>query len=162
MARTKTAPDGDIKERLHAAMTASGINQSELARRSGLTRENISRYMTGRTAIPDKKMVKLASVLGVSPSSIAPNRQDLDDLVIPGPVAPHFNMRPSGNFRSGKVHLELSAELDVAIALRVVELITQTPQPQARPSQEIADVGIEDPFCGPEKDPDLNDGPAPG
>jgi phage repressor protein C with HTH and peptisase S24 domain len=57
-----------LAERLRAALEASGMNQSELARRVGVTRGAVSLWLTGQTGSLDgQNLVKVAIALNVSP-----------------------------------------------------------------------------------------------
>lgn len=64
-----------LAERLRAALEASGINQSELGRRIGVTRGAVSFWLTSQTAsLTGENLVKVASTLGISPAWLATGR----------------------------------------------------------------------------------------
>lgn len=105
------------------ALQKTGINQSELARRTGLTRDAISRYATGRTPVPDNKLLLIAQALGTKPSRIVPKRKALDGIPPRAPDDPDFSIRPS--YRTGMVRLEISADVDLDVAVRIVALLTR-------------------------------------
>lgn len=63
----------DIRDRLHEAISRIGLSQSEVARRAGITRDDVSRYVTGKTRPPAPKLASIAQVLGVRPSDLDPS-----------------------------------------------------------------------------------------
>lgn len=112
-----------VPQLFRKALDQAGINQSELARRSGLTREAISRYATGRTQIPDSKLLIIAQALGTQPSRIVPKRKSLDGIPPRGPDDPDFIIRPSA--QPGLVRLEIAADIDLETATRIVAMMTR-------------------------------------
>lgn len=60
-------PSNPTQQRLEQAFAASGLTQSELARRSGIDRGSISLYLSGRYRPKADKLIRLASALSVSP-----------------------------------------------------------------------------------------------
>jgi phage repressor protein C with HTH and peptisase S24 domain len=64
-----------LAERLRAALKDTGINQSELGRRVGVTRGAVSFWLTGQTtALEGENLVKVATALGISPVWLATGR----------------------------------------------------------------------------------------
>lgn len=119
-------PDQPVPRLLRQAIAAAGITQSELARRAGITRDAVSRYCTGRTPIPDGKLVILADALGVRPSLIDPDRMALDGIPRRAVGGPEFMIRPSvDQAKRGLVRLEIAADVDIEVAARIVALMTR-------------------------------------
>jgi len=58
-----------------------GLTQQQLAEKIGITTDGISKYMTGKRAMGDDFIYRIASVLNVSPLEIKPDF-DLDGYVI--------------------------------------------------------------------------------
>lgn len=58
----------DIKDKLQEAMSLRGMKASELARRSGLNKGIISRYLRGKAKPKPDSVDALAIALGVSPT----------------------------------------------------------------------------------------------
>ena len=58
---------------LRGARYREGISQKELAKRSGLSQENISRMENGLRTIGDKVAKKLAKVLHIDPELLSPS-----------------------------------------------------------------------------------------
>lgn len=112
-----------VPQLFREALEQSGINQSELARRTGLTRDNVSRYATGRTPIPDSKLIIIAQALGTQPSKIVPKRKNLDGIPPRGPDDPEFIIRPSRE--PGMVRLEIAAEIELETATKIVAMMTR-------------------------------------
>lgn len=112
-----------VPQLFREALERAGINQSELARRTGLTRDNISRYATGRTSIPDRKLILIAQALETQPSKIVPKRKNLDGLPPRGPADPEFTIRPSRT--PGLVRLEIAADIELETATRIVAMMTE-------------------------------------
>ncbi len=59
--------------KLYELMSSRGWNQSDLARRAGMNRDNISQYVRGRTYPTPKFLAKLAKVFEMAPESLLPN-----------------------------------------------------------------------------------------
>lgn len=112
-----------VPQLFREALERAGINQSELARRTGLTRDNISRYATGRTSIPDSKLILIAQALETQPSRIVPKRKNLDGIPPRGPDDPEFTIRPSRT--PGLVRLEIAADIDLETATKIVAMVTK-------------------------------------
>ncbi len=54
-------------QRLNEALEMKGMSAADLARESGVSEPNISRYRKGEFMPKDQQMTKMASVLGVAP-----------------------------------------------------------------------------------------------
>lgn len=63
----------EFGRRLHHLMLSQSMNQSELARRAGLGRDNISCYVRGLKFPTPMNIRKLADVLGVTTEELLPN-----------------------------------------------------------------------------------------
>jgi transcriptional regulator with XRE-family HTH domain len=64
----------EFGRRLYRLMARKGWRQSELARRAGLNRDQISTYVRGASLPTDDSLRKLATALGVEPTELLPNR----------------------------------------------------------------------------------------
>ena len=62
-----------LEERLKEAMNQVGVNQSELATRSGCSKAAISQYLSGKNEPKHTTIVKFAEILGVDESWLAGN-----------------------------------------------------------------------------------------
>lgn len=122
----RSCSDVLVPERLRQAIRSSGLTQSELARRSGFSRDAVSRYCTGRTPIPDSKLVLLAHALDTRPSAIDPGKSTLDGIPAVPVGHPEFLIRPlrTSSGKPGLVRLEITTDLDIALAARIVALLT--------------------------------------
>ncbi|TDE34682.1 helix-turn-helix domain-containing protein [Antarcticimicrobium sediminis] len=112
-----------VPQLFRKALEEADINQSELARRTRLSRDAISRYATGRTRIPDSKLLIIAEALGTKPSRIVPKRKSLDGIPLRRPEDPDFTIRPAG--KPGMVRLEISADIELEIATQIVAMMTK-------------------------------------
>lgn len=63
-------------ERLEQARRAAGYSQAQLAMRAGISISTISNYVLGRTTPPAPTFVRLAEVLGVKTTDLAPLSED--------------------------------------------------------------------------------------
>lgn len=66
--------------RLKQAREAKNLTQDELAERALTTQQTISRLELGDRNVSDELVVRLANVLGVSPSWLKFGRAELDDV----------------------------------------------------------------------------------
>lgn len=103
-------------KRLQARMLDKGWNQSELARRSGLSRDNISNYIAkGRIPSP-VHLAKIAKALGCKADELLPMRgmPRVDDR------APALDVRATGPDR---VWLRVNQECDIQVAMQIMGLL---------------------------------------
>jgi plasmid maintenance system antidote protein VapI len=61
-------------ERVYRAMADKGWRQSDLARAAGITRDHISRYITGRSFPTESSLKSLAQALDTTPEELLPQR----------------------------------------------------------------------------------------
>lgn len=119
----QTLSDMLVPQLFREALERANINQSELARRTGLKKDAISRYANGRTPIPDSKLIIIAQALGAQPSQIVPKRKHLDGIPPRGPGDPDFIIRPSA--QPGLVRLEIAANIELETATKIVGMMTK-------------------------------------
>lgn len=79
--------------RLDQAIKTLGINQSELARRAGLPRDAISTYMRAKSFPTNENLVKLAKVLGMTPTELS----GLPDMASRGEAKPALAIKVSSS-----------------------------------------------------------------
>lgn len=61
-------PDDQVPTmRLNGALAASGVSQSELARRLGVTQGTVNRWCRGKAPISVRSWIAAAAVMGLSP-----------------------------------------------------------------------------------------------
>lgn len=58
-------PNADVRDNIKEIMAASGMTQTELARKRGMTRQGINDVLIGKHVPVAKSLVPLAEVLGV-------------------------------------------------------------------------------------------------
>jgi transcriptional regulator with XRE-family HTH domain len=118
-----------LASKLQGLMPALGLNQAELARRSGIKANSISRYLAGLNMPRPAHLAKLAIALEV----------EVQDLLADEPAAPPG---PAGNLlcltqtsaTSGMVRLQVDQLLPGELATRIVALLLQEPAPCAEPA----------------------------
>lgn len=113
-------------ERLQDLVARSGLRQAEIARRSGMQRDALGRYVRGLTRPPAVKLVALARVLGVAPEDIDPDRADLVGVELPNPVPPLYRLMPARSHDPDRMLIEVTAEVDRATALAIVDLLVKS------------------------------------
>ena len=69
----KTIRKQEFGRRLYQQLLSQQINQSELARRSGLGRDSISQYVRGRSVPTPQNLEKIAEALQIEPDDLFPN-----------------------------------------------------------------------------------------
>lgn len=72
--------------RLRAAMAARSVDQSELARRLGITSQAVNQWLAGETAPKGKRLARVADELGVSLDWLLAGRDGFAEA--PEPLAP--------------------------------------------------------------------------
>lgn len=60
---------------LKAYIDELGIKQTVIARKAGLTDQELSAYLTGRYRLPADKFFMICNALGISPDKFNPNKQ---------------------------------------------------------------------------------------
>lgn len=110
-------------ERLLALMNNSGLSQSEVARRAGITRDAMSRYCVGRTRPPTAKLEKIAKVLDVHPTDIDPVR--LSRVQAPKRTREPFVMRPSEDRGDGYVRLIVDMDVSRGRISEVLRILNE-------------------------------------
>ena len=63
----------EFARNLYELMRSKGWTQSELSRRAGIGRDNISQYIRGRTYPTPGMLAKVAQALGTTPEELLPN-----------------------------------------------------------------------------------------
>jgi transcriptional regulator with XRE-family HTH domain len=105
---------GGFAAKLYRHMTAKGLSQAQLARKAGLTRDNISKYLRGSVREPtDANLEKLAAALGIS----------RDELWNPSQVKRGGLYQTAHRDPVGKVLMELQRHVSLPTYLKVVEVI---------------------------------------
>lgn len=110
----------EFGRRIYTLMNAQGWHQSELARKSGLTRDSISTYINGKVFPTPQKLAKLAKALEVPPESLLPNH--LESAI--DADMPSFEMRVSPN-APGTAWLRVNRLVSVKTAVRIADLLQE-------------------------------------
>ncbi len=123
-----TAPVALTKEqfgrRLYKLMLSRGMRQADLARASGMGRDAISTYVTGRSFPSPDSLNRIAKALNVEAEALLPNQAI-------GAIerdAPHFELKVSGGDPM-KAHLKVDQIVSLDTALKVAELIKSDAEP---------------------------------
>ncbi len=103
--------------RLHRMLMDRGWSQSELARRSGLTRDNISVYVTGRGIPSHASMLKLASALNVPVAKLAP--EHYVDAGRNGRAPYKLTIDDSGK---ANLHVDIEG-IDADLAIQIIRML---------------------------------------
>lgn len=112
----------DFSKRLQDAMHKQGWNQSELARRADIGRDNVSGYVRGRNMPNSKHLEKLARALNVPPSYLLGAAYGERNPVMADADVPIFRMEQLPD-RPDYVRLSLRQELPSNIAEQIWELL---------------------------------------
>ena len=113
----------EFARRVYKLMLNKGMNQSELARASGLERNRISSYVRGVALPTGLSLTKLASALGVKPTDLLPDSR-LDE------EKPAYSVSISADGKD--MRLTADMWLPVGIGAQVIQLLAEhakTPQP---------------------------------
>lgn len=105
----------DFAQKLQKEMLARGWNQSELARRSGMGRDNISGYLGGKVLPGSKHLKKIADAFGKEPG-----------YFIEGVVLKEEPDRPMLDFKQnddGTVTLRFVQMMPMNLAMKIIEML---------------------------------------
>ena len=100
-------------------MRDKGITASELARKAGLTRDNISTYTRSASLPNEESLRKLARALDTTPGELLPNRPD---ATYSDQDQPTLEITQSLN-QPGKAHLRIDRLVSFATAAKIAELL---------------------------------------
>jgi transcriptional regulator with XRE-family HTH domain len=108
----------EFGRRVYSLMMSKGWHQSELSRRSGLTRDSISTYIRGKVLPTPKKLESLAASLGVTPEELLPNHIEsaIDE------DTPAFEMKVSPH-APNTAWLRVNRLVSVSTAVKIAELL---------------------------------------
>lgn len=108
----------EFAKRLQRARVAKGWNQSELARRAGMGRWNISGYERGKNLPYPNALRKLADVLGVDPQELLPSS------LVPSVerTTPAFEMKQVGD-GTDAVWLRINQKVSWDKALKIMAVL---------------------------------------
>jgi transcriptional regulator with XRE-family HTH domain len=122
-----------LASKLKALLPERGLDQAELARRSGIKANSISRYLAGLNMPRPAQLAKLAAALGV----------EMRDLLAEDPAAPAAT---SANLlcltqtaaSSGMVRLQVDQMLPGELATQIVALLLQVPAQASEPDEDAS------------------------
>jgi transcriptional regulator with XRE-family HTH domain len=106
-----------LARNIKRAIIDKGITPAELARRAGLTRDNISTYMRASSLPTEDSLKRLARALGKTPEELLPNRPDIPQSDPENPMLVLTSM-PDGTSR-----LQVDKIMSTATANRIIALL---------------------------------------
>lgn len=108
----------EVGQRIYRAMIKRGWSQAELARQSGMARNNVSTYIRGAKMPTRESAEKLARALGVHVNELVPSAAtgELDE-VISGPAFAMTEVAP------GVVMLRINRRARLATAVQIADLL---------------------------------------
>jgi transcriptional regulator with XRE-family HTH domain len=105
----------EFSKRLKARLAELGINQSDLARASGMSKDAISTYLRERSIPTRENLKKIGDALQVDPAQLLPSAYA--DAPAGQPVI--MNMLPSG-----RVRLRVDADVRLPAATKILEIVS--------------------------------------
>lgn len=115
-----SAPKDEVKRefarRLQAAMTDRDMNQSDLARKASINRDNISNYVRGKTLPTNVFLKAVANALGVEAGWLLP----MAAMPSVDREAPPLSMTSGPD---GTVWLRINQAVDMATALEIMQIL---------------------------------------
>ncbi len=107
----------EFARKLQKAMLEKGWNQSELARRAGMGRDNISGYMSGRILPGAKKLKQLADALSLPPSAL------LEGVILRDePDTPMLEIKQN---EDDTVVMRFVQTVPLSVAMKIMELLKE-------------------------------------
>lgn len=114
--RTSASLKKDFSKKLLQLLLDNNMNQAELGRRIGLSRDAVSTYARGRSLPSDKTLAKIASVFGVPPDDLLPTRFDAVSVQSPTKMT---------LLDDGRARLQIDVAIDVDTALDIVGMLRE-------------------------------------
>lgn len=108
-----------LARKIHRAILDKGWTPAELARRSGLSRDNISTYMRASSLPSGDSLTKLARALGMEPDELLPNRPD---VTYSDPDSPTLELTQTPS-HPGKAWLRVNQLVSMSTATKIAELL---------------------------------------
>jgi transcriptional regulator with XRE-family HTH domain len=112
--------------KLKALLPARGWDQAELARRSGIKANSISRYLAGLNTPRPAQLAKLAAALEVEVRDLL-----MDEPTAPAEAAANLLSLTRTSAASALVRLQVDQLLPAELAMRIVALLLQDSTPPA-------------------------------
>lgn len=106
-----------LARNIYKAIVEKGISPAELARRSGLTRDNISTYMRASSLPNEENLKKLARALDMRPDELLPNRPD---MALSDPDNPTLVL---AEMPGGKARLQIDRMVSTETATKIIALL---------------------------------------
>lgn len=116
----KTIRKQEFGRRLYQQLLSQQINQSELARRSGLGRDSISQYVRGRSAPTPQNLEKIAEALQIEPDDLFPN-YSAQAATIENPT---FQVK-SVDGDASSMWLTVNTKVSTEKAIRVMQILNE-------------------------------------
>lgn len=115
----------EFGKRLYQLMVSKGWHQSELARRSEVSRDSISTYIRGKSLPEAENVQKLAAALGIDPFDLLPNfvENAIDQDM------PSLEMKISTN-DTRVAWLSVNRLVSVGTCVKIVELLNSDKLPE--------------------------------
>lgn len=67
-----------VAAKIKAYVDEKGIKQTVIARKAGLTDQELSAYLTGRIRLPADRFFAICEAIGVSPETFKPDTQEVE------------------------------------------------------------------------------------
>lgn len=111
----------EFGRRLYDQLLKQRLNQSDLARKSGLGRDSISQYVRGRSVPTPQNLEKMAEALGIEPDDLFPN-YSAQAIAIEDPT---FQLRAVDG-DSSQMWLTINQRVSTAKAMAVMAALNAT------------------------------------
>jgi transcriptional regulator with XRE-family HTH domain len=111
-----------LASKLKALMPERGLDQAELARRSGIKANSISRYLGGLNMPRPAQLAKLAAALDVEVRDLL-----AEETAVPPTASANILCLTQTSASSGMVRLQVDQMLPGEVATRIVALLLQVP-----------------------------------
>ena len=66
-----------VAEKIKAYVEEKGIKQTVIAKKAGLTNQELSAYLTGRLRLPADRFFAICEAIGVSPEIFKPDPKEI-------------------------------------------------------------------------------------
>ena len=110
---------------LYSLIQQHGWSAADLARRSSMSRDNISRYLRGVSLPDDKRLGALARTLNVDPAELVPGSTLSSANGRSRNVGESFRIEPGT--AAGLVWLRVNKQVPPSIAARIMEILAEEP-----------------------------------
>jgi len=129
-ARVRDQAKNHLSRRLNIYLMENRMLPAELARKAGLPRDSISRYLLKKSVPTEASLRQLAKAMGCEPGDLIPNRAEV--MVDPENANLELVTHPG---QPGRAFLRLAQSMSMATAQKIIAMLHDEEAPDGKRSR---------------------------